>query len=310
MKQLSVIFSAVILLWSCGKKEEKKEQVAIPDTLNVVQVVGLASIEPVQRVLPLTSEVNGLVANIFHNSGEEVKKGEVIAELEHNVETAQVQQAASKIATQRSAIEAQKATKASLQIKLDNARTTTERNQRLLQGNAVTQQVYDDSKTAYESQQQDLATAEANIRQQENKLKELQSDLNYYNSLLERKIVRAPLNGKILNLDLKLGSVVNSNTSFGDFAPEGAYMAVTEIDELFANKVALEQAAYIREQGGTDTITTGKVIFISPYLKKKSLFSDRPDNLEDRRVREVRVELTDKSKVLIGSRLECVINIK
>jgi hypothetical protein len=52
------------------------------------------------------------------------------------------------------------------------------------------------------------------------------------------------------------------------------------------------------------------VIFTSPYLKKKSLFADKADNLEDRRVREVRVELSPKSQVLIGSRLECVIELK
>jgi HlyD family secretion protein len=179
-----------------------------------------------------------------------------------------------------------------------------------LASGAITQQVFDDSKAAMEGLKEDLATNDANIAQQESKLKEIEADIAYAQTLVNRKKVTAPVKGTILNLNLKLGSIINSNESFGDFAPEGPFVAIGEIDEMFAQKLRLGQSAYIREQGGTDTISTGKVYFMSPYLKKKSLFSDRPDNLEDRRVREVRVLLDDKSNVLIGTRVECVIDIK
>jgi len=55
---------------------------------------------------------------------------------------------------------------------------------------------------------------------------------------------------------------------------------------------------------------TGKVILAAPYLRKKSLFSDKVDNLEDRRVREVRVQLDSTETLLIGSRVECIIELK
>jgi hypothetical protein len=52
------------------------------------------------------------------------------------------------------------------------------------------------------------------------------------------------------------------------------------------------------------------VVLASPYLRKKSLFADKAGDLEDRRVREVRVQLDQPEKVLLGARVECVIEIE
>jgi HlyD family secretion protein len=96
----------------------------------------------------------------------------------------------------------------------------------------------------------------------------------------------------------------------GEFAPEGGLVAITEIDELFADRLKVGQRATIRPQGDSTILATGDVFIISPYLKKKSLFSDNASNLEDRRVREVRVKINPEAKLLIGSRVECVIELK
>ena len=45
------------------------------------------------------------------------------------------------------------------------------------------------------------------------------------------------------------------------------------------------------------------------HLSKKSIFSDRADNLEDRRVREVRIKVDNPKAVLIVSRVECIIEL-
>lgn len=52
------------------------------------------------------------------------------------------------------------------------------------------------------------------------------------------------------------------------------------------------------------------MILASPYLRKKSLFADNSANLEDRRVREVRVQLDNPENVLIGARVECIIDVQ
>jgi hypothetical protein len=86
-------------------------------------------------------------------------------------------------------------------------------------------------------------------------------------------------------------------------------MAITEVDELFAMKVKKGQRVLINVQGTYEMLSTGTVIYCAPFLSKKSIFNDRADNLEDRRVREVRVRINRPEAVLIGSRVECVINL-
>jgi hypothetical protein len=81
------------------------------------------------------------------------------------------------------------------------------------------------------------------------------------------------------------------------------------VDELWANKIYIGQKATIRTQGMDDKLAEGEVVYLSPYLKKKSLFSDDSSNMEDRRVREVRIRLSGNTNLLINSRVEAVIDL-
>jgi multidrug resistance efflux pump len=152
--------------------------------------------------------------------------------------------------------------------------------------------------------------AAATVEQQEIKINELAADIKYYQTLLQRRIVKAPLSGTFLSVSVRSGTYLSGTTPLGDFAPDGSLMALSEVDELFADKVSIGQKALIRNQGETEVLAKGVVVFVGNYLKKKSLFSGKPDDLEDRRVREVRVQLDDQAKILIGARVECVIQLK
>jgi multidrug efflux pump subunit AcrA (membrane-fusion protein) len=127
--------------------------------------------------------------------------------------------------------------------------------------------------------------------------------------LKDKKRVYAPEDGMMLNWDVKLGQAIAAGTKLGDFAPAGNLMAITEIDELYALKVKTGQKVSINLQGTNDKLSSGTVIYCAPYLSKKSIFSDRADNLEDRRVREVHVRVDNPNAVLIGSRVECIISL-
>jgi len=295
-----------LLLSACKADKEKKEVLPSNPAENNM-IVGVANVEPQGRIVSLYAEVGGIVEQINYDINDSVKKDQVIIKLDALVEQAQLQQAQSKISTQKAAIEVAKAQLASAQVKLNNAKTNYERNQRLKQFDGVSQQLVDDSKFAYESAQSDLSSAQANLSERNNQLKEQETDIAYFQKVIDRKSIKAPSDGKLLSMDVRVGNSVNSSQAVADFAPAGNLIAITEVDELYANKVEPGLTAYIRPQGAKDTLAMGKVILCSPYLRKKSLFSDNAANMEDRRVREVRVLLNESSKVLIGSRVECVI---
>jgi multidrug efflux pump subunit AcrA (membrane-fusion protein) len=137
----------------------------------------------------------------------------------------------------------------------------------------------------------------------------VETERNYAQKLLDKKNIYAPADGMVLSWEVKLGQAVSIGSKLADFAPAGDLIATTEVDELFAMKVKKGQRVQINIQGTTDKLSSGTVVYCASFLSKKSIFNDRADNLEDRRVREVRVRIDQPEAVLIGSRVECIISL-
>lgn len=319
--QFSFFLLLLGLLSACGGEkaaQSQKNEAAEPltsteipadSTLKVKEVVGIARIEPYGKIISINAETAGFVKEVKFEENSSVQRGQVLVVLEAALENAQLRQVQSRIKTQQASISAAKANLESLKVKLANAQNTYNRNLKLLQGNAGTQQNVDESRFNVEDLQKQISAQEANIQQQEARLEELRTDIGLSQTELGKKMLRAPLSGTFLSCNIKPGNYISTATVLGDFAQAGPYLAVGEIDELFALRVKNGNKAYIRAQGSDQILASGTVVFTGSYLKQKSLFSDRADNLEDRRVREVHVQLDDNSKVLIGSRVECVIEL-
>ncbi|WP_461052834.1 HlyD family secretion protein [Spirosoma arcticum] len=319
-------FSRVALavaLWACTvalaacDSEENSSDTTQSDTVRTVQtprhvdeVLGIAVIEPAARISQLSAETGGLVRRIHVEVGQQVRRGQVMLELDNAVESAQLRQAGVKISTQRNAVESARQSVQTLRVQWQKADADLKRNQTLFAGNALTRKDLDNSQYQVDNLSQQIRQAEAQVRQAEGQIRSLRTDVQYASTVSGLKRVKAPANGTLLSLDAKVGQYLSSNQSVGDFAPAGPLVAVTEIDELFALRVKVGQKAYVRPQGSRDRLTTGTVVLASPYLRRKSLFADNTANLEDRRVREVRVQLDDPGQVIIGARLECIINVK
>lgn len=307
------LFSFIVLLtFSCGKEEESKNEkkVVLREEMEINQIVGIATIEPLERLRTLNAEVNGVISDVLIVDGQHVNKGESILVLDDQIENAQLLQAQSKLGTQKAAISYAKKSLQTREIQLKKSNNDLKRDKKLLEGNAITVQAFENTQFQVEQNERLVQEATAILEQQEIKMNELAADIKYFQALLQRRNVKAPLSGTFLSVSVRTGTYLSNTTPLGDFSPDGPLMALSEVDELFADKVSVGQDAWIRNQGDTKILAKGKVVFVGNYLKKKSLFSGKPDDLEDRRVREVRVELVNKANVLIGARVECVIQLK
>ena len=302
----------LILNFSCGNDPEPKNEKieVLRDEMEINQIVGIATIEPLERLRTLNAEVNGVVSDILVVDGQHVEKGESILVLDRQIENAQLAQAKSKLGTQKAAISFAKKSLQTREIQLKKAYNDLKRDKKLLEGNALTLQAFENTQFQVEQNERLVQEATATLEQQEIKINELSADIKYFQTLLQRRNVKSPLSGTFLSVSVRTGTYLSNTTPLGDFSPDGSLMALSEVDELFADKVSVGQDAWIRNQGDTQIIAKGKIVFVGNYLKKKSLFSGKPDDLEDRRVREVRIQLDEKAKVLIGARVECVIQLK
>ncbi|ABG59897.1 HlyD family secretion protein [Cytophaga hutchinsonii] len=304
------VVGLALTVFACGADKKEAAQLNKIDSITIKEVTGIANVEPLQRILTLTPETNGIIKKINIEINQKVQKGDILFVLDNETELAQLHQSESKLATQLSVIEKNKAALKTAETNLSNAKTNISRSKNLFESNAITKKQWEDEQLNFETKNLQAASAQADLQQAQKRLAELKSDVEYYQTILSKKTIKAPLNGTILSVDTKLGSNVATSTALSDFAPDGPVMAITEIDELFADKIKVGQPAYVRAQGDSIVLARGKVILAAPYLRKKSLFSDKADNLEDRRVREVRVQLDSTETLLIGSRVECIIELK
>jgi multidrug resistance efflux pump len=239
-----------------------------------------------------------------------VRKGQVLIEFAHDYEDAKLLQTKAKETTQKAEIQNAQAQINAAKIKSENLRKTYERTQKIFDQGAETKQVLENTKADYDQASKDVERFTASLNSAESKLNEIKADAQLAAVDIERRKVKAPADGLILTMDLTEGSAVSFEKPLFEFAPKSALAVLCEVDEMWVDKIKLGQKAIIRTQGMDDKLGEGEIVYLSPYLKKKSLFSDDSSNMEDRRVREVRVRLSGNPDLLINSRVEVVVDLK
>jgi multidrug efflux pump subunit AcrA (membrane-fusion protein) len=312
-KILNIILSCCIsaLIVACGgaKKEESTAKSDTAAITNVNEVLALGRVEPEGQIVALSSEVTGIVTQVFKNEGDTVTQGEPIIAINPTVKQAEIALAQSKIATKQAQIQVDIAAIAKAKTEIANLQLNVERSKRLVAKGAETKQTLDDAETKLNIQLEEITRLQKTLQVTTNSIAELGKEVALRTSELARLTVKAPANGILLNMEAQAGESIAAGSSFADFAPKGDLVIVCEVDELYADNVAIGNKVNIRNQGSTVTIAGGEVIYTAPYLKKKSLFSDAVGDSEDRRVREVKIKITSGKKLLINSRLEAAIQL-
>jgi multidrug resistance efflux pump len=125
-----------------------------------------------------------------------------------------------------------------------------------------------------------------------------------------QKTCRSPFDGILLSLAVTKGSSVSQLSTYAEMAPSEPEIVKAEVDELFADRLEVGQPADIRYIGSDSVIAKGKLSFISPYLTRKSLFSEKAGDQEDRLVRMVKVSMEPPVMLILNSKVECIIRIK
>ena len=294
---------------SCGGKADKEVKVDKYKVDKIDKIIGIARIEPAAKISPLGAESAGKIAKIHVLEGVFVIKGTLLLTLDQSLDIAQMQQNEAKLLTRQQRIKSLEAKIEAIELKVSIADIERGRDRNLATAQAGTQKAAFDSESAYKNLKAELNIAKADLAEAKATLGEVETERNYSQKLLDKKNIYAPADGMVLSWDSKLGQAVSVGAKLGDFAPAGDLIATTEVDELFAMKVKKGQRVQINIQGTKEKLSSGTVVYCAPFLSKKSIFNDRADNLEDRRVREVRVRIDQPEAVLIGSRVECVINL-
>jgi multidrug resistance efflux pump len=309
MKQTTIclVFLTTLFLCSCNKGEKKSEQSKELKKSSPSAIVGLGRIEPSEKVIALASHLGGIVVDIHKKENDIIAKGDLILELDHGVQDAKIAQIKSRIVTQKIQVGITQLQLKGQKIKYENKQLELQRLQKLQAKGAETKQKVDDLETETKTFFVNVEELQEQVTVANAHLQEILKELEVSNKELQHYYVRALNDGQIMTMNAMKGAALLPNQAFADFIPNSKLVATCEIDELFADKIKKGQNAAIRQIGSNAIIGSGEVIFTSSALKRKSLFSEKAGDQEDRRVREIKILLKNQTRYLINSRIECVI---
>ena len=279
-KTIIIILSFVLLLTLIGVYSRREILFAKKDKINELQpaivkvqtaeinsnicenIVQNTSIEAVNRV-KLTPRVTGRLEKIFVKRGDIVHEGEPVAYLEHEQQDALIGAAEAQKASAMADSEKAKA-------EMMNEKTNLERYKRLLDAGFSTMQQYDAASTSYASAKASYNAALAKERQAQSELKRSKSSKDDY-------IIKAPLNGTVLNdYSISAGAMISPSSPILDIADLSRLKATLKIPESKIFTVKKGMPVTIRFDALPDEEFKGYVTATDQYVEP----STRTSNVE------------------------------
>lgn len=143
------------------------------------------------------AQVSGQLARLHVAVGDQVAAGDLLAEIDAEVEAAEVEA----LRAERATLEAELAEN---EADLAFAESETQRSETLVRSNAL-------SRTAAEASRRDLAKGRARVEQTRARIAQAGATLAAREAALRRAAIRAPIGGTIVAIDAREGQTLNAN---------------------------------------------------------------------------------------------------
>ena len=271
LKGAAILFLALLLLAtfhllrspaSAPSPEELQEQVpsAIRVTLVSAERRSLirqgfsasATLEARENVV-LLSKVSGRLSEMRVSQGDGIKKGDVVAVLDHRDQDAQV-------SALQAQVNAAKAEAEQAGAQLENATKEKERYERLRKEGYATQQELDSRIMTYQSARASYNRSLASVKQQEANLSAQKVSRSEYTLL-------SPMDGVVLkDYSLTPGTMISEATSVAEIADVRTMKGVARLSEMQASRVSVGMKVVLSGDGFPGVEVEGSVSRISPYV--------------------------------------------
>ncbi|MCC6493254.1 MAG: HlyD family secretion protein [Pirellulales bacterium] len=205
--------------------------------------------------------------------------------------------------------------------RLEQAKRTWMRVQKLHQEAAVTQQEAENEQSSVQALTAEVAAAQARVEQLESppradEIREAQARVAAAQAELELAVLeseqcrlKAPARGRILDVDVEPGEIIGPDS----FTPAIVLADVERmrvrayVEEIDAPRLRIGMPAEITADGLPDHVALGRIEFISPRMTPKQLTSEQPNELYDTKVREVLIDVLDPSRLIVGLRVDVIL---
>ncbi|HLZ00281.1 MAG TPA: efflux RND transporter periplasmic adaptor subunit [Candidatus Angelobacter sp.] len=250
-------------------------------------VVATGKIEPITKV-EVKSKASGIVQKLTVDYGQNVKKGQVLAELDKEEINAQVRQQSASLEAAEAAARAAEADMARAKVDAEGPdvpllKRAWERAQQMAKEGVVSASALEDAEKNYDlalNKQQlgkaNEVTARAKLRQAQAQVSQVKAQLEQAEQQLRYASIVSPMDGMVLSRDVEVGTGVSSILVLGSSATLVMTVGDTrevyvqgKVDESDISKVYLGQSARIKVESYKDRTFNGKVTKISPLGVEK-----------------------------------------
>ena len=285
-----LLFVVVVSTGALRKpKPIASEKIVVSEKGDIARsVVARGKIEPLSKV-EVKSKANGIIKALLADVGDQVKEGQVLAELDKEDLEAQVREARATQDGEEANLQAAIAAEAKARIEAANpdlefSRRDFERAQGLFQEKIASQQQLDDASRAYEvarNHQQLLEatvqTAGAQVQQARARVAAAKASLDRAEETLSYATIRAPINGIVLSRPTEVGDAVSSILNLGSAATlimtlgdvSSVYIK-GEVDEADIGKAACGQHVRTKVESFPSESFEGVVKRIDPMGKEQN----------------------------------------
>lgn len=298
------------------------------------RIFALGRVEGITPEIELRSQLTGRISDLPVDEGQFVEQGEVLLILDDRqhlyevaLATAEVELARASLAYLMNGAHPQERAEAAALYRaklseLDQAQRAWNRISELFEAKAVSRQTADDQAgqvtvltAEVEAAKARLEQIEAQartdqVRMDEARIQAAEARLELARVQLDRTRIHAPCRGQILDVDVEAGELTG---------PDSAQPAIVMVDstrlqvrafvdEIDAPRVQLGMAAVVRTDGLPDRRFNGRVVRLSARMGRKQLWSDRPAERYDTKTREVWIELEDGESLVVGLRVDVMID--
>lgn len=205
---LIVAAVAVFAAFRFNRKPEAEyftSKVERGDIREVIEATG--TINPVTSV-QVGSQVSGMISKLYVDFNSKVKKGQVIAEIDPSLFQGAVLQARADLQNAEAALVAAKSNLAKDEATLTQDKLDYKRISNLSGQGVMSQQQLDQAKAAYESITAQVGSDRAAIQQAQAQIAQKTANLKVAQTNLDYTIIRAPINGTVVNRSIDIGQTV------------------------------------------------------------------------------------------------------
>ena len=290
-------------------------------------------VEPKSESIRIGAEMGGRLSRVLVDEGDEVRAGQVIAEIVNDDFKARVASAEADLAARQAdarrvtnGARAEERREAEADVRqaeadLEHAKADHARSKELFDEKVISRAEMDKAEQALrmttarvdslrerhafinaDAREEDRARAAADVALS-------RARLNEARALYEKTFVRSPIDGIVLRRHAKPGERVSTqfDSPIVTLADRSSVRVRVDVDETDVARVKVGQPAYVTADAYGARRFPGKVVRVGQILGRKNIRTDEPTERVDQKVLETLIELQDGHELPIGLRVRAFI---